>query len=229
MSPTGTSSRESGVQALRRSGVRGNRPECLNARTPERLIPGFTLVELIVVLICLIVMAVAVVPALRGAGHQEDLNSAAMRVAAAARLGRDTAVEQQVPIDLMLESQPPAVRLVPAEETTGPTTQSAPAVPSAMGRGTTTGSPILPSRIANVLLPARVTAHMEAAPEDPASSVSSTSSNSRAGAQNETGLRFPPDGRTVGGMVVLSDDHGHVQRVLITPQTGIVRIEEGGS
>jgi len=204
--------------------VQDLRSEHLNTRTPEHLTAGFTLVELIVVLIGMVIMAAAVVPALRGAGHQGDLDGAAMRVAAAARLGRDTAVEQQVPIDMVLESQPSGLRLVPSEETTGPVPQQAPAAVSPTGV-----SPMLPARLANVLLPARVTAHLEAAPDDLGSNVAPGASSPRAGSQNETGLRFPPDGRTAGGVVVLSDDRGHVRRVLITPQTGIVRIEEGGS
>ena len=182
--------------------------------------PGFTLIELMVVLIALVIVAAAVVPALRGAGHQGDLDSAASRVAAAARVGRDTAVEQQVPIDLTLENEPaPRLRLVPAAD--GAT------VPQPVG-STTAAPPLLPAVFASVPMPPRVTAHLEAVPVDPGSNSSPLVSAPRTGNPGETSLRFPPDGRTAGGVVVLSDDRGHERRVLVTPETGVVRIEEGG-
>src|SRR5712692_9703159 len=54
--------------------------------------PGFTLIELVVVLVGLAVITAAVVPALRGAGHQQDLASAADRVAASARFACEEAI-----------------------------------------------------------------------------------------------------------------------------------------
>jgi len=88
---------------------------------------------------------------------------------------------------------------------------------------------MLPASFASVLMPPRVTAHLEAAPVDPDSNTSPLVSAPGAGNQGETSLRFPPDGRTAGGVVVLSDDRGRERRVLVTPETGVVRIEEGGA
>src|SRR2546428_9358751 len=121
-SPTGTSSSRSegrsGVQAFRRSGVQALRtgkikdepvsagPERLNARTPERLTPAFTLIELLVVLVALVIVASAVVPALRNAGHQQDLAEVADRVAASARFARDEAVARQAAIVLTVAPAP---------------------------------------------------------------------------------------------------------------------------
>jgi general secretion pathway protein G len=77
--------RRSGVQALRRSGAqafggsvsRGGSPERLNARTPERrkgLRSGFTLIEVLVVMIILTILAAVVVP--RVIGRTEDARRA---------------------------------------------------------------------------------------------------------------------------------------------------------
>jgi prepilin-type N-terminal cleavage/methylation domain-containing protein len=182
--------------------------------------PGFTLIELLVVLMALVMVAAAVVPALRGAGHQEDLTGVAARVTASARFAREEAAERQTGIVLTVE--PAAVQLT-AED------PAATAVPGPVGM-TAPGSvdgrsllPPLPSAFARVLLPSRVHARLETAPEALNAPVPSTPAS---GGELQS-LRFSPDGRTTGGIVVLTDDRGRVLRVVVTPGTGLVQVEPG--
>src|SRR5437763_1394011 len=108
---TGTSSSRS-----EGSGVRGQgsgKPSRHSHLTPDPrpLTPAFTLIELLIVLVALVVLASAVVPALHNAGHEEDLAQVMDRVAASARFARDEAVARQVPIVLAVASAPAAVQL----------------------------------------------------------------------------------------------------------------------
>lgn len=214
ISRIGTNRDGEGVQAFGRSGVQESLPEPLNARTPERLTPGFTLIELVVVVLGLALLAAAVVPSLRGAGHQEDLAGVAARVAASARFARDEAVERQAAIVLTVEPQPAAVRL--AVDSSGTTNAAA------LGEKRSSVS-LLPSAFALVPLPTRVHARLEAVPETLNSSMPAALGS---GSVLQT-LKFPPDGRTPGGAVVLTDDRGRIARVVVTPASGAVLMEPG--
>jgi type II secretion system protein H len=171
---------------------------------------GFTLIELIVVLMGLVVMAAVVVPAMRGAGNRGDLDSAVTRVVASARFARQAAVERQETVALTVEAEPSVVRLMSQAEM-----EPTPA-------GNAVMQAPLPAAFAAVRLPARVTAHLEAAPEERAGTASVSGAVLADGM-----LRFTPDGRTTGGVVVLMDERGRERRVLVTPETGVVRIEDG--
>jgi Tfp pilus assembly protein FimT len=211
--------RRSGVQAFRRSGDRTVGSSGPNARTPERLNAGFTLIELMVVLIGLVIVAAAVVPALRGAGHQQDLTSTAARVEASARFARDEAIRRQATILLTVATEPAAVRLAventPASNGMGPV-----GMPSASGQP---ANMMLSSSFALVRLPTKIQARLEPVPE--------TMNGSMTAAPATNGdmesLRFPPDGRSMGGAVVLTDSRGRSLRVTVTPETGVVRVEAG--
>jgi type II secretion system protein H len=169
---------------------------------------GFTLIELLVVLVALVVLAAAVVPALRGAGHQENLDAATARVAASARFARETAASRGVTVTLTAETEPSMIRLAIDEN------EATPAAGLPVGRAGQgdAPSPLLPARFAQVFLPAGVTAQLEEAPDD--------SSNRSAGTID--GLRFPPDGPGPGGVIVLSDARGRERRILVTPGTSQV-------
>jgi prepilin-type N-terminal cleavage/methylation domain-containing protein len=216
----------SGVQAFRRSGRMIRPSPHLNAQDhrfaavpPERLNAGFTLIELMVVLIGLVIVAAAVVPALRGAGHQQDLTGTAARVEASARFARDEAVRRQATILLTVEQQPAAVRLAvdntPAPNGMGP-----------VGMMPASGQPAnvaLSSSFALVRLPTRIQARLEPVPETMNGAMTATTA-----ANGEVdSLRFPPDGRSAGGAVVLTDSRGRTLRVVVTPDTGVVQVEAG--
>src|SRR5438309_4664915 len=145
-SPTGTSSsRSEGRGGVRCSvfGVRYWGPFIRTPNTEHRTPspPAFTLIELLVVLVALVIVASAVVPALRNAGHQQDLAEVADRVAASARFAREEAVARQIPIVLTVVPAPAAVRL--AVDASGATAVSG---SMAMGasRGIRSSSPLLP-------------------------------------------------------------------------------------
>jgi len=175
-----------------------------------------------VVLIGLIIVAAAVVPALRGAGHQQDLSEVASRVAASARYARNEAVERQATIVLTVELSPAEVRL--AVDETGAFGNQAPVGMETPARmGTSSSSAVLNSTYALVRLPARVQARLEAVPEP----LNGSSTAMPASGGNLEMLRFPPDGRTTGGAVVLTDARGRAVRVIVAPDTGVVREEAG--
>jgi prepilin-type N-terminal cleavage/methylation domain-containing protein len=225
---TGTSSsRSEGKDGVRcsafgvRNGCRFDRIPNTEYRTPTT---GFTLIELLIVLVALVVLASAVVPALHNAGHQEDLAQVMDRVAASARFARDEAVARQIPIVLTVVPAPAAVQLaVDASGVMG----ARGSTPSGGAGAMRTSSPLLPlpSAFALVPLPPRFQARLEALPETFNGSVTGTPAG---GADLQT-LRFPPDGRTMGGMVLLTDDRGRTVRVVVTPDTGVVRVEAGNN
>jgi len=174
-----------------------------------------------VVMIALVILAAAVVPALHGAAHQQDLSGVATRVAASARFARDEAANRQETIVLSVGTSQPAVQL--AVDTSGMVGETAPGSMSAPGgMGTSSPNLPLPATYALIRLPARVQAHLEQVPETLNGSVSSTGT-SRGSLET---LRFPPDGRTTGGMVVLTDARGHTMRVTVAPDTGIVKVTQ---
>jgi type II secretory pathway pseudopilin PulG len=179
---------------------------------------GFTLIELIVVLVGLAIVTAAVVPALRGAGHQEDLTAAADRVAASARFARDEAIARQAAIALTIEGEPATVRL----------TMDDTQLVGAQGRVGMQSRPLatglaLPPAFALIRLPTRARARLESViqPSNGAASVTLA-----VGGDLQM-LRFPPEGRTMGGVVVLADDRGHTIRITVAPDTGVVRVEAG--
>jgi hypothetical protein len=175
-----------------------------------------------VVLVALVVLAALVVPALMGRARQGDLDGAAARVAASARFARDTAVSRGVTVVLAIETEPGMIRLAVEEEdtTTAATGAFAPVAGASMRSGAATISPsMLPDRFARIVLPARVTAHLEPAIDE---------YSPQASLATGDGLRFPPDGRTEGGVVVLSDMRGRERRILVAPGTGQVVTEMGG-
>jgi len=176
------------------------------------------------VLVALVIVASAVVPALRNAGHQQDLAEVADRVAASARFAREEAVARQAAIVLTVAPAPAAVRL--AVDASGAAAVSG---SMAMGasRGIRSSLPLLPlpSAFALVRLPPRFQARLEALPETFNGSATTTPTS---GGTLET-LRFPPDGRTTGGMLLLTDDRGRTVRVVVTPDTGVVRVEAGNN
>jgi prepilin-type N-terminal cleavage/methylation domain-containing protein len=190
--------------------------------------PGFTLIELSVVLLALVIVAAAVVPALHGAGRQEDLAGVAARVAASARFARDEAIERQTAITLTVQPELPAVRLAvdgtaeaPLDASFGAPVSRSVAGPQTMGGQSPLSS--LPSAFAFVRLPLRIHARLEAVPE----TLNGSAPVTPASGGELPSLRFPPDGRTVGGVVVLTDDRGRTLRVAVTPDTGRVRVESG--
>jgi type II secretory pathway pseudopilin PulG len=185
-----------------------------NAQRPTPSGAGFTLIELMVVLVGLVIVAAAVVPAMRGAGHRGDLDSAATKVVASARFAREAAVERQETVGLTVEPEPPMVRLVTEQEL-----QSAPSRLQDQ-------APLAPLPVADALvrLPAGVMAHLEPLPDEP------TGAAPVPGAALADGmLRFTPDGRTTGGVVVLADEQGRQRRVHVASETGVVRVEDGNA
>jgi type II secretion system protein H len=175
---------------------------------------GFTLIELLVVLIGLAVIAGAIVPALRGAGRLDDLDRVAARVAATARYGRETAVLRRATMLLTVETEPDGVRL--AFEDEGETAGADRTAGGSSARP-------LPDVYEFVRLPSRIHARMEPAPEEaggvpPGGALRQVESDL---------LRFPPDGRTAGGAILLADDRGRERRIVVTPETGVVRTERG--
>jgi type II secretory pathway pseudopilin PulG len=182
------------------------------------------------VLIALAIMTAAVVPALHGAAHQQDLSEVATRVAASARFARDEAANRQETIVLSVETSPPAVLL--AVDTSGMTGETPPGMmnaPGSMaapgGMGTSSANVPLPATYALIRLPAQVRARLESVPEPLNQSVASTGTSN---GPLET-LRFPPDGRTTGGMVVLTDARGHTMTVTVAPDTGTVKVTQGNA
>jgi hypothetical protein len=181
-----------------------------------------------VVLLALVIVAAAVVPALHGAGRQEDLAGVAARVAASARFACDEAVERQTAITLTVQPEPAVVRLA-VDDTAGASLDASSGVPvsrSMAGPGTAGAqSPLLslPSAFALIRLPLRIHARLEAVPE----TLNGSAPVTPASGGELPSLRFPPDGRTAGGAVVLTDDRGRTLRVAVTPDTGMVRVEAG--
>jgi len=178
-----------------------------------------------VVLVGLVIVAAAVVPAMQGAGRRGDLDSAAARVAASARFAREAAVERQETVGLMVEPEARLVRLVRQPEIEAGSAADLAATPT-----TTPASPTgeeklqapLPARFAAVSLPSGVIAHLEPAPME------SIGAAPTPGAALADGvLRFTPDGRSTGGVVVLTGERGQERRVLVSPETGVVRVEDG--
>src|SRR5579862_2625961 len=68
---------EPGKMRMSRTGPKGSRN-------------GFTLIEMIVVLFALVILAAAVIPSMRGAGRENDLDNVTARVIASARYARET-------------------------------------------------------------------------------------------------------------------------------------------
>jgi hypothetical protein len=67
-------------------------------------------------------------------------------------------------------------------------------------------------------------AHLEPLPDEP------TGAAPVPGAALADGmLRFTPDGRTTGGVVVLADEQGRQRRVHVASETGVVRVEDGNA
>jgi len=188
------------------------------ARSPS----GFTLIEMTVVLMILVIVAAAVVPALHGAARQGDLDGVTARVAASARYARETATGRAVTVDLAVQSDPAAVLLEVEPEDAVPTAFGSSTPTSTMTRPGANGSDAaqqpLAQRYARVLLPQGVTAQLESAAEG-------TSGQTLAAGEP---LRFPPDGRPDGGAIVLRDARGHERRILVIPGTGQVVGTEGG-
>jgi type II secretory pathway pseudopilin PulG len=193
--------------------------------TRTRSKSGFTLIELLVVIIGLVIVAAAVVPTLRGAGHQQDLSETAARVEASARYARNEAMARQETIVLTVETSPAVIRL--AVDNSGALGSPTPgtAMGSPGGMGTQSTNLALPVTYALVPLPTRVQAHMEAVPE----TFNGSPSTPLAGSGNLDALRFPPDGRTTGGMVVLTDQRGRTVRVTVAPDTGVVQVAQGNA
>jgi len=226
---------ESERQRSRRASGRclyGARRTAHRARRPQG---GFTLIELIVVLIGLAVVAAAVVPSLAAAGRQGELDRVAARVAASARFARETAIEHQAALVMTVETAPDVVRL--AWDADAPQLASLAAPGSRLPAGDTERGSWsvepgtapkaqevpLPRAFAIVPLPARVAARVERALEE---SVLAAPAQARAASADPV-LRFPADGRTGGGVILLTDDRGRERRVVLAPQTGVVRIEDG--
>jgi prepilin-type N-terminal cleavage/methylation domain-containing protein len=182
---------------------------------------GFTLIEMLVVLIALALVAAAVVPSMAAAGRQGELDRAAARVVASARFARETAMDLQAPVMMSVETAPDAVRLF-WEEADSPLPEAS---TGASSRGEEPVSrAMLPVKFAFVPLPVRITAHLEAEGDG---TVAAAPAGIR-GAHGTGGvLRFPADGRPEGGVVILMDDRGRERRILVTPETGVVRIERG--
>jgi prepilin-type N-terminal cleavage/methylation domain-containing protein len=181
---------------------------------------AFTLVEMMIVLVTLVIVAAAVVPMLHGAARQGDLDSATARIAASARYARETAITQAVTIDLIIATAPPAIELTQEslDTTQGPMTSSSP-MSNAMRPNTQTDvlAP-LPARYAHVPLPDGITAQIEPDPEAMLTNQPQTQGDM---------LRFPPDGHLEGGMIVLHDVRGRERRIVVTAGTGKVSTDDG--
>src|SRR5438128_1785880 len=79
---------------------------------------GFTLIEILVVLFALVILAAAVVPSLRGASSQGNLDDATARVMASARFARETAATRGVSVDLTADATAGMVQLVLEQDAT---------------------------------------------------------------------------------------------------------------
>jgi prepilin-type N-terminal cleavage/methylation domain-containing protein len=175
---------------------------------------GFTLIEMIVVLTVLVILAGAVVPMLHRAARQGDLDDVTARVTASARFARETALARAVAVDLTVETAPAAIMLAmePEGDMQSPLGSSSPMGATMRPNAADQTTLPLPQRYALVLLPDGVTAQLEADP---------SAANSQTYAAGEA-LRFPPDGHTQGGVIVLHDARGRERRILVAPGTGQV-------
>jgi hypothetical protein len=88
-----------------------------------------------------------------------------------------------------------------------------------MGATDQTSRTPLPGAYARLRLPAGVTAHLESPPVG--------EGDPEAEPEPQEMLRFQPDGRTTGGVIVLTDTQGQQRRVVVAPETAAVRIETG--
>ena len=70
---------------------------------PTRIPPGFTLVELVVVMALLAIVAALSVPAMSRSIRARNLNGEAVRFIAATEYGRDEAVSQGVPMTVWID------------------------------------------------------------------------------------------------------------------------------
>src|SRR5437016_4603869 len=119
---------------------------------------GFTLIEILVVLFALVILAAAVVPSLRGAGSEGDLDDATARVIACARFARETAATRGVSVDLTADATTGMVRLVLEQDATT-SGSSSPFASGGTSGGMNSAAALLPPRYAQVPLPRGVTAH----------------------------------------------------------------------
>src|SRR5207253_3102884 len=99
-----------------------------------------------IVLMALVIVAAAVVPSLRGAGRQGDLDDVAARIAASARFARETAAVRGATADLAVDTSSGSILLTLEQDAsgTGPQAMPAPGTRSTGAAGTT----VLPSQYA---------------------------------------------------------------------------------
>jgi type II secretion system protein H len=85
-------------------------------RRPLRTRAGFTLIEIVVVLLIIAVATAITVPAFVAPREDDDLTFATQRIEALFRLARDSAVRGGVPITVAIDSATASVWLIPERD-----------------------------------------------------------------------------------------------------------------
>lgn len=184
---------------------------------PTALRAGFTLVELMTVVVILGIVTAAMVPAMRGTMAEEELGEAARSLAAAIRIAHSTSVTQNRPARLRLDTGQARYQVeMLIEEEGKPVTRPVPR-PEAAGKW---------NRIIQVRVEQGGQAEDTEDADNPESALSTGLDQPEevpsTETQDLTSIRFFPDGTADSRRLIFRDRDGFGLRMDVHPVTGRV-------